>query len=206
MILLVSYAFWGMYSSILPWTHEAIYQQKSEKQISKSHYRFLINKLKERIKQTSPLREKGKITDLWNSLFIISVILLSSILCITAFGQTSEQLGTVVVGEVALLLMVLLICVSANRKIVFFFTISIVYIIIKAAFSMWYVVWWPVYILICCNQIMFIILYFIQRYLFNPGFDFLQICRKAIVKLMHIIIGRETLSYIKSIERSQTEV
>lgn len=206
MILLVSYAFLGMYSSILPWTHEAIYQQKSKKQISKSHYRFLINKLKERIKQTSPLKAKGKITDLWNSLFIISVVLLSSILCITALGQTSEQLGTVVVGEVALLLMVLLICVSANGKIVFFFTISIVYIIIKAAFSMWYVVWWPVYILICCNQIMFIILYFIQRYLFNPGFDFLQICRKAIVKLMHIIIGRETVSYIKSIERSQTEV
>lgn len=65
-LLFLVYMCVGEISAVLPWTHEAVTQIKSNKRVVKSHYIFLFLRLKERGQAQLPLREKGELKDVWN--------------------------------------------------------------------------------------------------------------------------------------------
>ena len=82
LIILLAYAFFGEFSAIIPWTHEAIDIKNKGKSIEKSHYLYLFEQIKNRYRQNEslypkPLNEQGKILDLWNISYILSLSTLS---------------------------------------------------------------------------------------------------------------------------------
>lgn len=194
-ILLFAYAFFGAFVAILPWTHEAIVQAKT-KRIKKIHYQYLFDIIEERYYKALehnnlfPLREEGNLFDIWNCLYLLSMLLLS-FMC---FKFLFSFYGFIL--ELIFLIIIIKICLASQKKIIFYFVLAINFCIMKIIGSLVFISVYPFYIYICFHQIFFTAIYFFLRYLFDPDFNFVIILKTALTKLIIWIIGKETWEYI----------
>lgn len=103
---IIAFGAYGSFSSILSWTNQVseLMRKNREKngkfpnEYKKAHFKVLQDNIKERYENAEsapvnglvmPLREKGKIYDVWNMFFVISLIFG----CLTAyFGNISSEL------------------------------------------------------------------------------------------------------------------
>lgn len=193
-LLLLAYAFWGINSVILAWTHEAV----AENRLQKSHHKCLRKRLQKGA-LSSP--ENGKLKLPWNWTYIVSMTFLSlNILICTWREQPDKRLwGCFAVLEL------LTLSLSANiatpvllfkkrNKLclaVFFFAAilkSTTYILCADRYLF--------YLYIGLTQSLFTTTYFFLRYYFDPNFDFVEVIKKVVVGCFRLIIGKETFDYI----------
>ena len=188
LMILLAYAFFGEFSAIIPWTHEAIELKNSDKTIEKSHYLYLFKQIKNRYRQNEslypkPLNEQGKILDLWNISFIISLSTLS--LCVLVMDFSIINLF------IALMIMCLctIICISAKRRIL------LCLICLQILFAINIIICYSnlVVIYLIINQIFFSIMYYFLRCKYDVNFDFFNFCKNILIL---IFIGKETWKYI----------
>lgn len=204
-LLLGAYGFFGEMSVALPWTYEAIDEGQEETgkfntdNIKKSHYKLLFNRVEKRTKKSVnkmtdgkfyPLREKGKIFDLWNISFIASVSMLSAIIFLMPFSSVYY------ISEVVLIICSTLICFAAYKNIIFFSIIALGIVVVKSIVLSSVFGCFPFHIYIGCNQILMIATYLVLRYSFDSDFNFMKSCKRFFVRLIVIIIGKETWDYI----------
>ncbi len=210
-LLLLAYAFWGVASVILAWTHETI----DKKNTQKSYFRYL-NKKVEKVSLTVPkkrwllpgiyllsLRENGRLKLPWNWTYISSISCLSLIVCIVAICSDTPVWGMFLTFE--LLTLVLSVCIIVKRSlfedwgrlcvVVFLITTTL-----KSVLYVHYSAWYLFYIYMCLTQSVFTITYFFLRYDFDPDFDFVEkvknISKKMISVILMLIIGKETSDFI----------
>lgn len=180
----------GEISAILPWTHEVIIQMKNNKTSLKSHYRYLFSIIEDRYQTSLPLREKGKLNDIWNIFYIIGVLLLVTLEFM--LGYSNVQL----ISMVMLVVFSILLCTAAYRKIVLYTILSAITIFIKNVLMFQ---WDILHIFVMVHQFLFIILYFILRYYFDPEYDFFDFFKKISNKignyLLFLFVGKKTYNY-----------
>lgn len=188
LLVLIAYAFFGEFSAIIPWIHETIDLKNRNKSIEKKHYTYLFEQIKKHYKQnesvhSNPLNEKGKILDLWNTSFIISIYILSLCILVVDFSITNLF--------IALLVMCLCsaICIAAKRKIL------LCLICLQILFAINIITCYSnlVVIYLVINQIFFSIMYYFLRCMYDVNFDFFDFCKNI---LIIIFIGKETWEYI----------
>lgn len=188
LLILLAYAFFGEFSAIIPWTHETVDLKNRGKSIEKKHYIYLFEQIKNRYKQNGslylkPLNEKGKILDLWNISFIISILILS--LCVLVIDFSIINLF------IALMVMCLCgaICISAKRKIL------LCLICLQILFAINIIICHSnlIVIYLVINQIFFSITYYFLRCMYDVNFEFFNFCKNI---LIFIFIGKETWEYI----------
>lgn len=181
----------GEISAILSWTHETVIQRKNHKTLMKSHYRYLSSVIKNRYQMSLPLREKGKLNDLWNIFYIVGV--LSLVMLEFWLGYSEIQL----VSMVIFVIFSLKLCTAAHSKIILYTTLSIITIFTK---NLLLFQWDILHIFVMVHQFLFIILYFILRYCFKPEYDFFDLLKKASKilgnYLLRLFVGMDTYNYL----------
>lgn len=189
----LAYMAFGGYEAILPWTYEALMQCNEPQQyFIKSYYEPLYISIKERIPveqayayKIQALRKTGKITDLWNVMFLSSITILSGYLVLYLLLSNSSASSYLVLLEVVFAIAVLTVCCGSVRNILKRLFFAIVCIILKGGLVTLLIGWIPTYICICVHQLFFLTVYYYLRFKFDPSFDcFNLICRT--------IIGRQT--------------
>jgi len=196
-LLIFSYAFMGEYSATLTWTHEALLQKKKGKEINKVHYNYLYNKVKEHyvgkisIEQLS-LNEKGKLFDLWNISFIVSLIVLS-IVCIRVYN-----IHIIILLEILFIVLSIMICIISHRRLKLCVLLTMGSSFFKIIYAIYFYEVYPVYIYLCITETMFLFIYLFLRFSFNPNFDFIVFCKELVIQVLILIIGRETYEYLKN--------
>lgn len=194
-LLLGAYAFYGAFSVTLPWTYEAIDQEKNEKTTGKSHFKKLFLKVNDRCNTSpeKPLREKGYMTDPWNWTYLMSIILTSSILIFNQYIILRIIYGII---EIALAIKT---CLAEHKKIVLYTLCMMTLLIIKiigGLLTFDKAICYG-YIFICFNQFLFAATYFALRYYFDPDFDFIKVCKAYLIKLVILYVGLETWNYLQ---------
>lgn len=193
-LLLLAYSCLGEFSAILPWTHETTYQIKHSKKM-KNHKLFLYKMIKDRCKDGNAsdcLKEKGKITDLWNTTYIMAIIFLAIgnlIICKNI---------TILIIELITLTFSIVICISSFNKDKFILISFVIFNVVTSIFLSNN----KLVIYINYTQLFFTITYFVLRFLFDPNYNFivfLNIIVKRVVKAIYIlIVGKDTYNYINS--------
>lgn len=188
LLLFLAYTAFGCFSAILPWTHEAILEKRSKTTFTKSYYYPLYDIIKTRDNVDSSdeyfsLKEAGKITDPWNISYVVSIITLSMILSYAMYSPLFVLL------EVLSMFAAIYVCLGSSNNIVFRVLISSLLIILKGIISVVILKWSPLYICICVHQLLFLVVYFILRFQFNPNFNFFKVA-------FSIIIGKSTSDYL----------
>ncbi len=193
--LIISYAFLGEFSVTLSWLHEALLQKLNGKQIIKKHYEDLYNKLvrnhqdKNKIMNPS-LKQRGKIYDLWNISYLISIIMLAIICLITNFNFI------ILIFESLLIGFSVIVCTVGTKNIKLYISIFGGIWLLGCLYLVYSFNLFPLYIYI--TQFMFICIYLFLRFLFNPGFDFIICCKNVVLQLLILFIGKKTYRYLKS--------
>lgn len=154
LFLLIAYAFFGEFANILYWTKEAFVQKGKNIKLRKKHYEFLCNKTNGKLF----LLEKGKISDIWNWNFILSIFFLSlAILLKSNFDILIFFL------ELCFTVVIIFFVLSAKKKL---------NLIIPFLFFIWLL---KIYffnseiMFFCLNQAMFICVYYFLRFLSGCG-------------------------------------
>lgn len=191
--LLIAFFFYGEFCVTIPWSCEALEQIHRSGTIVKKHYRYLFEKLQDRINQPlwlqsqdvfSPMRTKGKLSDLWNWSYLASMIALSI---------ASEKLDGpwwFLLLEVTLILIVAKQCCVQQKVSVFYFGTAIALIVLKMIWLFLREIGGWMSICICACQLFFAVLYYLLRYHFDPEFNFL-------ILLFEIVVGKRTYQYLK---------
>ncbi len=193
-LLILAYGFMGEFAVILPWTHEAINHMKNGRKLKKAHFIFLYSKIKERYKMFEdnkkilPLREKGKISDPWNFSYVFSVLLLSIICLIVDFTMNNLLL------ELFFITLSIVLCIVANKKIICILGIMLATALFRFQYYLNEENIFIVYI--CITQVLFTLIYFTLRYLFDPSFNLVQICKEKLIIIYIIFIGEDTWNYL----------
>lgn len=188
LIILLAYAFFGEFSAIIPWTHEAIDIKNKGKSIEKSHYLYLFEQIKNRYRQNEslypkPLNEQGKILDLWNISYILSLSTLSLGILVIDFSITNFFIALMAIC------LCTIICISAKRRIL------LCSICLQILFAINIIICYSnlVVIYLIINLIFFSIMYYFLRCMYDVNFDFFNFCKNI---LIFIFIGKETWEYI----------
>lgn len=204
LILFLAYAFLGAFSACLPWVHEAIDQRMHLNDFTKTHYADLFKKVEERYDSLtpaelrrgwSPLYERGKISDPWNCQFVISSLLFFS-LCTMFFSL--EWNPALIFIEILLCGGAFVSCVLGKNWSILSTAFMAVLIALKVIVSLFSISWYPLYVVISCNQLLLILLYFFLRYRFQPDYSFIENFKNMAACIAQIIIGRDTANLIKS--------
>lgn len=198
-LLLLAYSCLGEFSAILPWTHETKYQIEYGNKIKK-HKLFLYNIIKDRSKSENAsdcLKEKGKITDLWNVAYIMGIIFLAIgnfIIC--------ENI-TVLIIELITLTFSIVICINSFSKDKNILILFILFTVVTSNF--W--IFNKLVVYINYTQLFFTIVYFVFRFLFDPNFNFVVLIKRIFKRIMKVIfiliIGKDTYSYINSDDKKK---
>lgn len=194
-ILLIAYLFYGAYVVYIPWLMNSIKFRNKLQQLSKPHYQYLYDQIKDRLTEknkNTPLRLKGKITDSWNWTYITAIFLLS----IGTIYTTIENRQIIILLE--LLLIVISIClVCATDKMIIIFTgitmidiIGSLIIILKTGIGTVF----PITFII--HQLFFLMTYFAVRYLWDEGFNMGEYLREKALVLVRILVGKDTFNRI----------
>ena len=188
LLLFLAYTAFGCFSALLPWTHEAILEKRSKNFFTKSYYYPLYNIIETRDTADFPdeyisLKEDGKITDPWNVSYVVSIIALSMVLSYAMYTPLFVLL------EALSIFAAIYVCLSSSNNIVFRALIFILLIVLKGIISVVILKCSPLYICICVHQLLFLMIYFILRFQFNPNFNFFKVA-------FSIIIGKSTSNYL----------
>lgn len=194
LLLLAAYVFLGGFSAVLPWTHEALCQIRGGNNIQKKHHAYLFDSVKSRTKEDfQPLKEKGRIKDLWNAEYTLSMILLSAINLITDYSivMLAAELVTVFIS--------IMLCITSYKNAKWILGLFIGSSLLKtAAAAFLYENSFLVYIY--CTQLGFTLLYFVLRYLFDPDFDAVVLCIGIVREAYILMIGKNTWDYLNEKE------
>lgn len=192
--LIAAYGLLGVYSSLLSWCHQAVGQKKQLGHTSKSYYQTLLDQLGERFSRQEPLMEKGRLTDCWNVVFLLSLAMLSVIPLWMAPG--SGSLGPVILAFVAEVVMIVLagmVCCAGKNRWLRAAIMTGLFMAVKAWAVGSLFRWGGLYMMICCNQLFAHVLYCFMRFLFQPDFDFVKACREAMWIAIGTIVGPDTM-------------
>lgn len=203
-ILLVAYGFFGLYSVVLSWTQEVIYQKKRNLPITKSHYEFLLKLVENkygavifiRNKNDHPLKKSGKIWDLWNWTYIVSMVLLSGTFM---FFDISIYFW---IFEIEIILISLALCCVDKVKIILLATLSFILIVTKSILLILFSEGYVFGVIIGVSQLMFMGIYLFLRFGFDPNFDFINFCKSILDKFVMVLIGRQTWELLNSKKKS----
>ena len=175
--LLVAYALLGEFSAVLPWIHDVVRLASSGKELGKSHYHTLRNKIEVRYSifissgrkpELSPLKANGECCDFWNYCFIISILCLSFTHLTQYLVSSCNVFGGII--EFCILLSCLALCRKPNKSpITALLVISLLAFIAKFAFNV-FLITNSFAIMVLLNQVLFTGTYFFLRYLFNPNY------------------------------------
>ncbi|MFR2755334.1 MAG: hypothetical protein ACLTC0_07055 [Eisenbergiella massiliensis] len=180
LLLFFAYMCMGEFSAVLPWAHEIMILKRKSKMISKSHFDYLFDCLKHRYevalckKSFYPLREKGKLLDLWNISYVLGMV---SLTLISLILKLSKPL---ILIEILIFYCTVKMCIAEHKQIVTYTVLSFALVMGKSLFFI-YRGLFP-YVYVCIHQCGFILLYFFLRYLFTPDYDFFVACKKIIKK------------------------
>ncbi len=200
-LLLAAYLFMGIFSAAIPWVYEAIHHKYNNRIIEKTHLNYLFNKAQDYYneyiygndvneKGLFPLREKGKILDIWNLAFILAVASISGIRLIYCFNF------------ITVLFEIFVVIVSAAVCRVSYKLITVISEILILSVSVWSIATailyrdWGFYVFASVNQIVIMLLYYNFRYNFDPQFNFITECRKIFKRALIFIIGEDGGKYI----------
>lgn len=199
LLVLLAYGFLGEFSVVLPWTHEAVQQTLQGKIIQRSHYVVLFKQIEERYRQIKstqstnicfPLRENGKISDIWNYSFLAAIALLAFVAL--SFGWSWK----IFVGELVIFVGAVLYCLAKQEQIILMAAILSILMIGKV----FYYGLNGKRVFIACfawfSQIGCIVLYLFLRYQFEPSFNMKEECGGIFKKIWQIIIGKETWEFL----------
>lgn len=212
LILLVSFCFYGEFSAIIPWVHEAIACKKKNKEIPKKHYNYLIGILENRLEGKSnlenefPLKQKGRLSDLWNVSFIISVLCISIYIIVL---QTRISVNIIILLELLFILLNLVLCSLIEKRVLFLWGGIMTILIVKVmVYNMLCPGQKEVYFILSGIQTLYVNTYFYLRYLFDPNFDFNKVLIKfkAILgnlrhKIIGLVLGKKTRDFIQKIQK-----
>ena len=204
-VLFLAYFFLGIYSSLLSWVHDAVAQKKNNLLPRKKHYALLLNKLGNRIDQEKPLHERGIVSDQWNIAFWLALVSLTTISIILIHPYNTFFKLFVLALDFFFLICVGIIGLSNFRKSSIVAITSCCLIVLKLIVHVFFVKLSAVNIMICCTQCFFIILYFFLRFLFNPDFDFIEMCITILYKIKCWIIGKDATEYVKESQKTRPE-
>jgi len=209
LLLLVAYLCFGGFTVFLPWVHEAVLEvfinqkNNSDYKVKKTHIRHLFSQIEERYVSSSArmevgsdsgrvifssIRGRGKIRDLWNVSFILSILCLSLLaLFISVFSLVSIALEATTVA--------LAIFISFSyRQALNIAAITTIIAKIVISTYLWDYSWF--YIFICLNQIIFVTSYLVARYSFDPRISFLRVLSNMLLRLWVLLIGAKTWDFI----------
>ena len=148
-LVLIAYAFFGEFANILYWTKEALAQKEKNIELRKKHYEFLCNKAKGKLF----LDGKGKIVDIWNWNFILSIFFLS-----LAILLKSDFDILILFLEICFWVLIIFFVLSSKRKLSLITPFLFCIWFLKICFLDWTVIFF------CLNQAMFICVYYFLRF------------------------------------------
>ena len=207
-LLFLSYAALGEVSAVLPWVHETVIQKNNNVSFSKSYYVYLYTIIEDRYKSAFaknntnifPLKEKGKISDIWNISYILSMSILSILIIILYFSKIT------IILELLLILAVFFTCLSDDTRIpkgtVFVMGISIIKIIL----NIYFIHNNRFYYIICIHHLVFTLVYYVLRCLFDPSYDFTELVVNIIKIIPRLLVGETTSQLIKDEKNNSTTI
>ena len=152
-LVLIAYAFFGEFANILYWTKEALAQKEKNIELRKKHYEFLCNKAKGKLF----LDGKGKIFDIWNWNFILSIFFLS-----LAILLKSDFDVLIFFLEICFWVFIIFFVLASKKKLSLITPFLFFIWSLKICLFDWEVTFF------CLNQAMFIFVYHFLR--FSSGF------------------------------------
>lgn len=129
------------------------------------------------------LKEKGKLIDLWNITYFISLLCLTAIILILEFSPYY------IIAELLFLALSLISCLVSHNQIRNYSVVSIILIICKSSIAFCLLEKNIIYLSICAFQIFFSATYLFLRYYFNPNYNFF-------IALFRMIVGKQTFKYL----------
>ncbi len=192
--LLLSYALLGEYSVDLSWIQEALFQKETGRNLNRVHYIYLFEKFRchhmnESVIKRELIKEKGKIYDLWNATYIGSMVLLAGISCFLN--------ARILLLELLIIICSILICVGSRKGIKAYTGILYVLGLIGTLYSTYNYKLFPLNSYIFMTQCVFTAIYIFLRFFFNPDFDFTVCCKKLVVQVFILLIGKETYLFLR---------
>ena len=186
--LLFAYLFYGAFVVYIPWTIETI---KDQSHIEKQpHYKILYLQVGERIKNINnrtPFRFKGKLTDLWNWTYLISIVLCGGF----AFAVNRKISIDFIFMEILFMIFQIRIIKSEERKKLVNAGASLCIIIMLFGIMLiqYTDFWEQIFIL---HQIFFFITYFCMIYFWNTEFQMKETLKEILIKIVKVIVGKST--------------
>ena len=153
-LVLIAYAFFGEFANILYWTKEALAQKEKNIELRKKHYEFLCNKAKGKLF----LDGKGKIFDIWNWNFILSIFFLS-----LAILLKSDFDILIFFLEICFWVFIIFFVLASKKKLSLITPFLFFIWSLKICLFDWEVTFF------CLNQAMFICVYYFLRFLSGFG-------------------------------------
>ena len=187
-VILLSYAFFGEFSVLLTWTHEAVSQKKAGKPFKKRHYEYLFQKVESR--GNFPLSNHGKLFDPWNFTFFGSVATFSIALII--------KCEFFVMIELIFLASLAFLCLASKKQSYFIAPLAIGLGICKTVWG--YSASQAEIVYISITQLLFVSIYYFLRFIVNPDFDLALFCRNLVKKLLILIISEKTWALLSGID------
>lgn len=202
-----AYTLMGAFSVIIPWLYEAIEEQRKYGQTTKKHYTYLLSKVKKRYQKyiteingdaSTLLCARGKISDLWNWTYIVSILIFSVLISIDCYFSVDNHFLDIILLELLFIISVICICIfpdtrrKQNLSLIFLaviFMMKLILSIIRFGVVSYY-------ILIYCNQVAVSLIYWFLRYHFRDDYNFLQECKKIILRLFILFIGQGAWNYL----------
>ncbi|MCI9127565.1 MAG: hypothetical protein HFG28_10270 [Eubacterium sp.] len=208
LMFLSAYSFMGTFSVLLPWLYEAIEEKRKNCEIRKRHYLYLLEVIKQRYNQiiveengdaSALICSKGKITDLWNLTYILSIFVFSVLVILDVFSSGNRMdIVSVIFFEIISVITSVIMCIVPDNKerqniCLLFCIIVFILKILFCCISLGGVLY---YLFIYFNQMFFNIIYWFIRYHFKDDFNFVKECRKLLNKVFVLIISEETWNYL----------
>lgn len=202
-----AYAFMGFFSVIIPWLYEAIEGKRKSEKIDKRHYEYLLSKVETRYQEyivkgrgnaSTLICSKGKISDMWNWTYIVSISIFSGLVIIDCYHFRNDNILSILFSEILFVVSGIFICIFPNtKKKQNIFLILLIFVLLFKSFlccaNFGIVIY---YILIYCNQAIISLIYWFLRYHFQDDFNFFRECKKILLQLFILIIGKDAWKYL----------
>jgi len=197
-LLMVALASYGEFSVALPWTYEAISEFNEKGKCGKTHFNYLYSVIEKRnhcaVKLSrDSLKEKGKLKDIWNITYFISLLCLTIIILMLNFSLCY------IITELLVLVLCLISCLASYKQIRNCSIISILLIICKASISFCFSEKNIIYFSICACQIFFSVTYIFLRYYYNPDYNFF-------IAFFRMVVGKQTFKYLMDSSSSKKNI
>lgn len=202
-----AYAFMGFFSVVIPWLYEAIEEKRKFEKINKRHYEYLNSKVETRYQEyivkgkgnaSTLICSKGKISDMWNWTYIVAILIFSFLIIIDCYHFRTDNILSILFLEFLFIASTVCICIFPDTKkkqnIALIFLISVLLLkLFLCCINFGFVIY---YILIYCNQAIMSLIYWFLRYHFQDDFNFLRECKKYLLRLFILIIGKDAWKYL----------